>query len=231
MSEPTPKQINFIKSLCNARRSSLTPTPDWLKRPTTSREASVLIDLLMKIKVDVVADPELESKINRLRTGFNEVKRNDQTIAQSFLTQFDRKGTLSGPQQAILDKIISSMGQVDPDQGFYLLPDDTVVMVYNTRNGNVTTKSFVTSWEYTGRQGLSSCLPEYKMTGEQVAALGRRISKDGKGTCVVCLAEGRDPTLTDARSIAAGYGATCAARYGWHYPTHEEAQSTLSTRV
>lgn len=171
MSEPSQKQLDWIKVLVQERRASLTPAPEWLKKPTTSWEASRLINLLKGIKKDIYNIPE-------------------------------------------------------PPEGFYDV-DGKVVYVYRARSGHITTKTFDGSWEYTGKRGLTGCNADSMMTHKAVADLGRLISKDGKGACVVCLVEGRDPTLTDVRSIAAGYGATCAARFGWHYPSQAEAEQRL----
>jgi hypothetical protein len=173
MNQPSQKQMDWIKVLVQERRQGLTPAPEWLKPPTTSWEASRLINNLKGIKKDIYNIP-------------------------------------------------------DPEVGFYKV-GDTVVFAYRARSGHITSKSFAGRWEYTGKKALTGCTPDAMMTDKEVAELGRTISKDGKGTCVVCLAEGRDPTLTDARSIAAGYGATCAARFGWHYPSQQEAETIIAS--
>lgn len=172
MKRPSSSQLDWIKTLVQERRESLTPAPDWLKPPTTSFEASRLITMLKGIKKDIFNIP-------------------------------------------------------DPELGFYKT-DAGVVFVYRARSGHVTSKTYSTSWEYTGKKGLAGCNDDTMMADWQVAELGRIIG-GGKGTCVVCLAEGRDPTLTDARSIVAGYGATCAARFGWKYPSQAEAEATMAS--
>lgn len=45
------------------------------------------------------------------------------------------------------------------------------------------------------------------------------------GVCIRCTR-----TLTDERSVAAGYGAVCARRMGWHYPSHDEAVQIIAAR-
>jgi hypothetical protein len=175
--EPTPKQIEFIRTLVSERQRGLTPPPEWLKPPKTSFDASRLITLLRGMPSDKAAE-----RANR----------------------------------------------PEPDEGFYNTSEG-IVLVYRARSGHPTTKTYSDErWNYTGQKMFDHCNADNMMTAQEVAELGRRISGDGKGMCVVCLAEGRDPTLTDERSIAVGYGAVCAGRFGWPYPTKEEAERILS---
>ena len=170
MAEVTDNQKNFIAKLVGERKDLLTPSPDWLKPPKTSWEASGLIRRLMAIKL---------------------------------------------PQAP------------EPQEGFYKT-DAGVVFVYKARSGHLTSKTYNKTWEYTGKKGFAGCNNDTLLADKEVAELGRIIG-NGKGVCVVCIVEGRDPTLTDARSIVAGYGATCAARFGWHYPSQQEAEATMAS--
>lgn len=234
--QPSDKQINFIKSLAGERRLALTPAPSWLRPPTTSAEASVIIGNLMKLPKDPkAARPELVAKVDKARNEFSSIPARSQSITRSFIQQFDAKGDLSPNQEKVLDTILATIGQsqAEPERGFYDIGNGYVVMVYLTRRGHASTKTYVPGaddWIYTGQGGFKDCTPDTKMTAEQVAEMGRRISEDGQGLCVVCLAEGRDPRLTDERSVAAGYGETCARNQGWHYPTKEEARAILANR-
>lgn len=59
-----------------------------------------------------------------------------------------------------------------------------------------------------------------RMTNAQAADFGMLTSQ-----CVRC-----SLPLTDARSVAAGYGHVCARAMGWTYPTMEEAARTIAAR-
>lgn len=226
MAEVTDKQRGLIAKLVKARKTALTPLPDWMKPPTTTYEASKLIERLFTIPAD--PDPAVAIKADELKARINEVKANDQAFAQSLLSQYARRGTLSDKQVESIDSILAKIDVPDAEPGFYKVPEG-IVYAYITRNKRLTTKSFVLgSWDYTGQKMLTECTPDRKMTGEQVAEFGRSLT--AQGICIVCAAEGRDPTLTDPRSIAAGYGADCAARFGWHYPTKEEAERILNSK-
>lgn len=51
---------------------------------------------------------------------------------------------------------------------------------------------------------------------------------DEVGQCINCgLAIGEGD---DRRSIAVGYGPVCADRWGWHFPTHDEADAIIERR-
>lgn len=240
--EPTPRQINFIQKLVVAKQQALTPAPDWLKPPKTALDASNLINKLTRLPDDPVVltedDQPKVDKMEKVRSNLSAIQSSLRYYAESFLTQWDNKKRLSDNQWALVDKMIEQIDnpqvEVHVEAGFYLLDNNDVVMAYLTRNKFMSTKTYTHAenrWVYTGKASLKLCEPERKMTGEQVAALGRRISGDGKGMCVVCLAEGRDPTLTDDRSIAVGYGPVCANRFGWHYPSKDEAEAILNSRT
>lgn len=69
------------------------------------------------------------------------------------------------------------------------------------------------SWEYA--PGAHRTLnDDDRLTAAEAARLGKL-----HGFCVRCCR-----TLDDVRSVAAGYGSTCAKREGWPYPTLDEAR-------
>jgi hypothetical protein len=61
----------------------------------------------------------------------------------------------------------------------------------------------------------------HQMTQDEAAAFGRQYS-----FCCNCA-----KYLDDDRSLAAGYGPTCAANMGWHYPSYDEASTILGRPV
>lgn len=234
MAEVTPRQTKFIQKLAAERRASLTPAPDWLTVPKTSYEASTLIKRLLSVPEDPKPVFEGEqSKMDRIEANINNIAGGLRTYAVSFVQQWKRKKSLSDKQWELVDKMIESLDNpfTDPEPGFYKDEDDEVVFVFKSRHGNTTTKTLTDTnqWKYTGQAGLRRVVD--KLTDKEMADLGRRISGTATGLCVACLAENRDPTLTDPRSIAVGYGATCASKYGWYYPSKEEAEEILNKRM
>jgi hypothetical protein len=74
-------------------------------------------------------------------------------------------------------------------------------------------------WDYEGRKPLALLSQDTKLDAEQAAAFGHLY-----GQCVYC-----SSVLTDERSIAVGYGPTCADNHGlpWGASHQEPAQSAL----
>lgn len=100
--------------------------------------------------------------------------------------------------------------------------NDIIFKVYKTRNGHIVTKELVIwddkpSFEYRGKAGLKGLSDDTRLSDEAAAKFGRTY-----GICVRCARH-----LTDERSIAVGYGATCASNEGWYYPTMDEALEAL----
>lgn len=120
--------------------------------------------------------------------------------------------------------------QVELDYGLYFQPSlGRVVKVYKTQNDR---KGVMTTVE--GHKGLHyvnggvrmavQALADgdlHLMTQEEASAFG--------STHSFCCACGKD--LDDDRSIAAGYGATCADNHGWHYPSYAEAEAKLGREI
>lgn len=78
-------------------------------------------------------------------------------------------------------------------------------------------------WVYEGRSSLALLSDATLMTWQQARDFGARYN-----FCIRC-----SLTLdgTDGRSIAAGYGETCARRMGWPYPSAAEAREILAERT
>ena len=60
------------------------------------------------------------------------------------------------------------------------------------------------------------------LTAAEASAFGK-----GIGRCFNCMSIGRPGHLTDDRSLAVGYGETCATNNGWWYPNEAEAGKIL----
>ena len=118
---------------------------------------------------------------------------------------------------------------VDVEPGLYLFDDGSVRKVYTTRNDRTAAKVLVPSRD--GNSGSFQYAPggvrlvrnaldagtAHLMTQEEAAIYGRNFS-----FCVNCGLH-----LDDDRSLAAGYGETCARNKGWFYPSYTEAGTIL----
>lgn len=110
------------------------------------------------------------------------------------------------------------------EDGIYRADDGEIVKVYHTVHGrnvqvgkrlSVIEKgdgTFTGEFVYVGKAALVGLTPAHKLSHEAAAEFGKIY-----GFCVNCAAD-----LTDERSIAVGYGATCARNFGWPYPTKKE---------
>jgi len=122
-----------------------------------------------------------------------------------------------------------------PDEGLYRHDDGSVWRVYHTQNRRLAAKRLEIQETHDGWAGrfqfvrgglyrLAEALAEGKvhlMTQAEATEFGRMYN-----FCVNCGAE-----LTDDRSLAAGYGPTCAVHRGWHYPNKAEAAEILGRPV
>lgn len=101
--------------------------------------------------------------------------------------------------------------------GIHELPDGTIVNFRRNREGRgAYTLRLVDGvrWDY--EPGLRwSISEETKMPAERAAQIGL-----ATGVCVRCLIP-----LTDPRSVAVGYGSTCARNEGWVYPKLAEVRA------
>jgi len=120
-------------------------------------------------------------------------------------------------------------------EGLYQHADGIVRKVYMTRNDRLACKVLVVtehdgefhgSFEYEqgGRRIVAEAVAAgtaRQMTQDEAAAFGRQYS-----FCCNCA-----KYLDDDRSLAAGYGPTCAENLGWWYPTYPEAAAILQRPV
>jgi len=231
MNTPSIKQLQFIKSLC-AQRTQALATERWahlLASPLeTSKQASNLIGTLMnQVPVDVDESPEylaLKAQVDGLRAVMATLPSGDRDFAESLVLQFDRKGRLSEnqvPHVARLTERVATGSTGEVPAGLYRLGDD-IVKVYITQNNRLGTKVLTFTDEgkasFVYRSGLMSRLrADMRLTADEARAFGRQHS-----ICCNCA-----QALDDDRSIAAGYGPTCAQKNGWKYPSQAEAAAIL----
>jgi hypothetical protein len=116
-------------------------------------------------------------------------------------------------------------------EGLYLHDNGQVRKVYMTRNDRLACKVLhvhgdhaTFEYETGGRRIVADALQAgtaHLMTQDEAAAFGRQYS-----FCCNCARY-----LDDDRSVAAGYGPTCADNLGWWYPSYAEAAAILKRPV
>lgn len=160
-------------------------------------------------------------------------------FAQSLAAYHIRKGYLTEKQEAAgrsmmikctvreFKKAADRKAAGEVPTGMHKRADGTVVKVYTTQAGNLVGKVLVDrlgiggveyEFEYRGKRALNGLSGETLMSIEDARKFGRLTSQ-----CVNCLKQ-----LKDERSIAAGYGATCADNHGWWYPTMAQAMEIIA---
>lgn len=228
MSAPSPKQIDFIRSLVSERQVYLTANkPAWLVAPATIRDASNIISLLKRVPCDPVeVDPAQGSKVNELRALLDSLPTRDASFASSLIGQFDVKGRLSDKQWKCIDDLLARISSPSApskpiEPGLYIL-DGGVVKVYITQTNRLGAKCLIDQGNGKGAfiyvKGLLSRLTDaQRLTEEQAREFGKQY-----GFCVACAR-----TLDDDRSLAVGYGPVCASNHDWFYPTVEQASEIL----
>lgn len=104
--------------------------------------------------------------------------------------------------------------------------DGNIIKVYRTQSRRISTKilrervnadGIYWEFEYLGYRGLKDLNADTLLPFDDARKFGRLTSR-----CINCLL-----ALSDERSIAAGYGATCAKNHGWPYPNMKEAMKML----
>lgn len=126
---------------------------------------------------------------------------------------------------------------VDVEQGLYLFNDGKVRKVYMTRNQRLAAKVLVILNAGTNADGTTKYRGSF-----QYSPGGIKLIREGllDGTAHL-MTEGEASTfgqqwsfcvncglyLDDDRSVAAGYGPTCADNKGWRYPSYEQAAAIL----
>lgn len=111
----------------------------------------------------------------------------------------------------------------DPPEGMHTPAEGGIFKVYKTRNGHVVASELLRDstgkygFVYLGKRGLKGLSETTRMPADEAKKFGKTY-----GICVRCAA-----SLTDERSIFAGYGPICADNEGWPYPKMDEAMAGL----
>jgi hypothetical protein len=123
------------------------------------------------------------------------------------------------------------------EQGLYMDNDGTVRKVYMTRNARLAAKKLVILKAGINADGTTKYRGSFqyaagaiKLIAEGIAAGTTHLMTEAEASafgmqwsfCCNC-----GLYLDDDRSVAAGYGPTCADNKGWRYPTYEEAAVIL----
>jgi len=199
------------------------------------------LTLLVSVK-PVAADPLLDAL--RAVADNAAASPRDREFAASLAQGLARYGKLTERQAPHAERLVaryaagSTVATAAPsaDEGLYTHDDGTVRKVYMTRNDRLACKVLVVTqhddgeyhgafeYETGGRRIVADALAAGTariMTQDEAAAFGRQYS-----FCCNCA-----KYLDDDRSLAAGYGPTCAANLGWHYPSYDEAAAVLGRPV
>lgn len=158
----------------------------------------------------------------------------DREFATSLLSQWENRGSLSERQMVYAVKFatkghkLAAAAEPDPDVEPGLYIDGQVVTRIYTRSHRLLARTFNGTTFNTDVTGVRRVFKGLALgtirllTGDEARAYGRQHQR-----CFNCLSIGRPGELSDDRSIAAGYGETCADNNGWWYPTAEQAAEIL----
>lgn len=230
----TPKQQSFVRSLLQERTDVLNIDDldayiDEKKiNEITARSASDLIDYLKSIPLAKKAEhshlPEGRVIVNRFTKdcslcGFSvEIGTGHAVQTNEGWQTFHAKDAC--PESEVVE---SYNTEVEPKKA-YRCDDGTIAIAYLTQNKRLAVRRLVINEDGVGNlEYWKGGLNIVKRTGvllsaDEASQLGRLY-----GFCCVCV-----KPLSDDRSLAVGYGETCASNNGWFYPTKTEASVILS---
>lgn len=171
----------------------------------------------------------LYQQVEALRSVMEDLPPRDRSFAESLVQQFDRTGNLSERQAPYLatltakaQPVVSTdQSQAEKDarkhlHGLHLFDGH----VYRVDEDGTLLERRGRRW-YTPRRNAMPIINEMtRITQEKAQKFGLET-----GLCCNCgrnIGEGES-----RRSIAVGYGPDCASRWGWYYPTEEEAERML----
>lgn len=164
----------------------------------------------------------------------------DRDFAGSLAAGLVKYGTLTDRQAPHADRLIARYATANgapaapaatAGVGLYQHDNGAVRKVYMTQNDRLGCKLLTVmgehgsfQYEKGGTRTVSEALAAgtaHLMTQDEATAFGRLHS-----FCCNCAKD-----LDDDRSVAAGYGPTCADNNGWHYPSYEQAAAILQRPV
>ena len=213
MSTPSTKQTQFIQRLVGERQQALAGEFGYLlQHPLdTGRDASALINALLAVPTDPrPVDADEQARIDALRGNLASLSPRDRTFAQSLIDQWSTKGRLSERQWPHADRLAQPAREAkcDPQPGDIVLADGEHYLVVAGKSGRPYAKRLVAGrWEYASG-GMTVARSGVILTGDALAEWASQYGH-AHGHCVFCALE-----LTDERSVAVGYGPTCAEKRG-----------------
>lgn len=232
----TVKQQSFVRSLLEERLDALgiTDIDEYIKTQSintlTGQGASKLIDALKSIPCS--KKPEHahlpEGRVIANRYG------NKCTLCNSYVEAGDGWAvqtaggwrTFHGAGACVV--VDESLPTIVVESGkTYRLEDGTIAVAYTTQNKRLASRRLVIESDGTGHlEYWQGGIAKIKATGalltqEEASRIGRL-----HRFCVSCC---RD--LSDDRSLASGYGQTCAENNGWWYASLKEAKEILQRDV
>ena len=167
-------------------------------------------------------------------------------FANSLVAWFDKHGSLTTNQRSAAERLVAEQAAkaerllaqaaaqtpkvlVQVAVGLYRSDDGTVRRAYKTSRGRIACRKYNgVRFVYEGYGGLQTIAEGLDkgttrlLTAAEASAFGK-----GIGRCFNCMSIGRPGHLSDDRSLAVGYGETCATHNGWWYPSADEAGKIL----
>lgn len=247
MATISPSQQSFIRNLLIERADSFGLSGDsevdqflvdQQITSLTTKSASALIDKLKAIRVERAGVDHLPEHgrlvVNRYSKPCSlcghivEVGAGYAITVKGEWQTYHKKNECKDGERPRLTEVVANRA--------YRLSDGSIALTYKTNTGRIGGRLLdvidapVTSDNPTGKvgrlryvSGLTSriAIEGTPLSQEEAARLGRQYR-----FCVCCAKQ-----LTDDRSLAAGYGKTCAMHNDWHYPSAEEASQILNRPI
>lgn len=157
----------------------------------------------------------------------------DRDFAASLVAWVDRGRDLTFKQQAAAERMVARLAPasapvVAVENGLYLnTVTERIYKLYNTQNdrqGCKVLEVYASHGSFHYLPGGTKRVAEMVAAGEARKLTEAEAQAFGKlhGFCVNCTKD-----LDDERSLAVGYGPTCAKRFGWFYPDYYQAATML----
>lgn len=154
------------------------------------------------------------ARVGRLRRSLASLSDRDQAFAGSLIEQWDRTGRLSDKQWPYVDALCERAvsrgglgGSCAFEVGNIVEVDGEVVKICQGKNGNLYGKVLTPNgWRY--KSGAIHRARGGVVMTPNALALFASVHGRETGWCMFCSKQ-----LTDSRSVAFGYGPTCAHKY------------------
>lgn len=193
-----------------------------------------LLVMLLPMADEIVKySSPLYREVEALRAVMEDLPPRDRDFAESLVQQFDRTGNLSERQAPYVSSLTAKAQPVVTHQqaeaekearkalhGLHLFGGH----IYRVDEDGTLTIRKGARWYTPSPRMMPIINAATLLTQEKAQQYGLET-----GRCCNC---GKSIGQGDSRrSVAVGYGPECASRWGWYYPTEEEAERMLTSRV